>query len=76
MSIAIAIQKPNSNYSTAALCHTHRIMQLLEVISIKRTWTSSGKMTGILYITAKYKLLPPIQYRGIHPGCPHGDERC
>ena len=71
MSIAITIQKPNSNYSTAALCRAHRIMQLLEVIS---KGLGQVQARQLVYITAKYKPLPPIQYRGIHPGCPHGDE--
>ena len=59
MAIAVAIQKPNRDYSNP---RSYRLVQLLEVL---------GKMLErlqarrLLYIAAKYYLFPSTQYGGI-----------
>ncbi len=60
-SIAVALQKPNRDYS---LPRSYRLIQLLEVLGKVLEWIQARRLS---YIAAKHDLFPLTQYGGI-PG--------
>ncbi len=59
MSIAVALQKPNRDYSKL---RSYRLIQLLEVLGKMLERIQVWRLT---YIAAKYNLFPSTQFGGI-----------